>query len=67
MLPYILAGSKYEKRLPIGTVENLKAFKPEVIKRYYKDWYRPDLMAVAVVGDIDPAAVEALIKNILRS
>ncbi|NOT74715.1 MAG: insulinase family protein [Cyclobacteriaceae bacterium] len=63
MLPYILAGSKYEKRLPIGTVENLKAFKPEVIKRYYKDWYRPDLMAVAVVGDIDPAAVEALIKK----
>lgn len=63
MLPYILAGSKYEKRLPIGTVESLKTFKPEVIKRYYKDWYRPDLMAVAVVGDINPTEVEALIKK----
>ncbi len=63
MLPYILAGSKYEKRLPIGTTESLKGFKPDVIKRFYKDWYRPDLMAVAVVGDIEPAAVEALIKK----
>ncbi|MEJ0054845.1 MAG: insulinase family protein [Bacteroidota bacterium] len=63
MLPYILAGSKYEKRLPIGTAENLKTFKPEVIKRFYRDWYRPDLMAVAVVGDIDPAAVESMIKK----
>ncbi|CAN5391351.1 insulinase family protein [soil metagenome] len=63
MLPYILAGSKYEKRLPIGTVQSLKTFKPEVIKRYYKDWYRPDLMAVAVVGDINPTEVEALIKK----
>ncbi len=63
MLPYILEGSKYEKRLPIGTAQNLKTFKPEVIKRFYKDWYRPDLMAVAVVGDIDPVAVEALIKQ----
>jgi len=63
MLPYILAGSKYEKRLPIGTVQNLKTFKPEVIKRYYRDWYRPDLMSVVVVGDIDPIQVETLIKN----
>jgi len=62
-LPYILQGSKYANRLPIGTPEILKSFKPETIKRFYKDWYRPDLMAVVVVGDIDPPAAEALIRK----
>ncbi len=60
-LPAILQGSKYADRLPIGTAEVLKSFKPEAIKRFYKDWYRPDLMAVIIVGDMDPAAAEVLI------
>lgn len=62
-LPRILEGSKYAERLPIGKPEILKSFKPETIKRYYKDWYRPDLMAVLVVGDIDPTAAEAMIRK----
>lgn len=62
-LPHILQGSKYADRLPIGKSEILKTFKPETIKRFYKDWYRPDLMALLVVGEIDPATVEALIKK----
>ncbi|MDZ4716608.1 MAG: insulinase family protein [Cytophagales bacterium] len=62
-LPLILEGSKYAVRLPIGTTEVIKTFKPEVIRRFYKDWYRPDLMAVVVVGDVDAAKVEALIKK----
>jgi zinc protease len=57
--PKIFAGSKYAKRLPIGQEDILKNFKYDVIKRFYKDWYRPDLMAVIVVGDIDPALAEA--------
>ncbi len=61
--PKLLEGSKYATRLPIGKVEILKSFKPEVIKRFYKDWYRPDLMAVIVVGDIDPAEAEQYIKK----
>ncbi len=62
-LPLILEGSKYAVRLPIGKSNILKTFKPESIKRFYKDWYRPDLMAVLVVGDIDPAEAETLIKK----
>lgn len=61
--PKILEGSRYAERLPIGKVEVLKSFKPEVITRFYKDWYRPDLMAVIVVGDIDPAKAEQMIKK----
>ena len=53
-----LPGSKYGQRLPIGTEESLKTAKPEQIRRFYTDWYRPDLMAVIVVGDFDPAAME---------
>ena len=61
--PRMLEGSKYAERLPIGKVEVLKTFKPDVIKRFYKDWYRPNLMAVVVVGDIDPSEAERLIKE----
>lgn len=63
LLPHILQASKYGLRLPIGKSEILKTFKPEVIKRFYKDWYRPDLMAVMVVGDLDLAEAEALVKK----
>jgi zinc protease len=61
--PKMLEGSKYADRLPIGKVEVLKTFKPEVIRRFYKDWYRPNLMAVVVVGDIDTAEAERLVKQ----
>lgn len=61
--PKILEGSKYAARLPIGTVEVLRNFKPETLRKFYRDWYRPDLMAVIVVGDIDPSKAETLIRK----
>ena len=51
-LPELMAGSRYAERLPIGKDEILKNFKYETIRRFYRDWYRPNLMAVIVVGDI---------------
>lgn len=62
-LPKMLAGSRYADRLPIGKESLLKTFKPEVIRKYYKDWYRPNLMAVVVVGDIDATKAEAMVKE----
>lgn len=62
-LPKVLYGSKYAERLPIGTKENLETFNYESIKRFYKDWYRPDLMAVMAVGDVDVATLEEKIKT----
>ncbi|HYG18074.1 MAG TPA: pitrilysin family protein, partial [Ohtaekwangia sp.] len=61
--PKMFEGSKYAERLPIGKDDILKNFKYDVIRRFYRDWYRPDLMAVVVVGDLDPAAAETLIKS----
>ncbi|HUS69132.1 MAG TPA: pitrilysin family protein, partial [Kofleriaceae bacterium] len=58
IIPAALPGSKYGQRIPIGTEESLKTAKPEKIRRFYTDWYRPDLMAVVAVGDFDAAAME---------
>ncbi len=61
--PKMFEGSKYANRLPIGKDDILKNFKYDAIKRFYRDWYRPDLMAVVVVGDLDPMEAERLIKS----
>jgi zinc protease len=61
--PVLFRGSRYADRLPIGTRESLQDFAPSSLTRFYRDWYRPDLMAVIAVGDFDPAAIEALIKR----
>jgi zinc protease len=60
--PKLFNGSKYADRLPIGKDEVLKNFKPETLKNFYKNWYRPNLMAVIIVGDIDPAEAEKKLK-----
>jgi len=61
--PKLFNGSKYASRMPIGKDAIIQNFKPAAIRRFYKTWYRPDLMAVVVVGDIDPAVAE---KEIIR-
>lgn len=53
--PELFKGSKYAQRLPIGVDSIIKTFNPDAIRRFYKEWYRPDLMAVIVVGDISKA------------
>jgi zinc protease len=60
--PVLFAGSRYAERLPIGRKEVLETFKPETLRKYYRDWYRPDLMAVIAVGDFEKKAVESLIR-----
>ena len=61
--PVLLKGSRYADRLPIGKPEILQNFKHERLKKFYTDWYRPDLMAVVAVGDFDKAAMQALIEK----
>jgi zinc protease len=61
-LPVILHGSRYAERLPIGRREVLERFPHEALRRFYRDWYRPDLMAVVAVGDFDADAIVGLIR-----
>ncbi len=62
-LPKIMYGSKYAERLPIGTKEVLESFSYDDVRNYYRTWYRPDLMAVVAVGDLDVATLEKKIKE----
>ncbi|MFA5555765.1 MAG: insulinase family protein [Flavobacteriaceae bacterium] len=63
-LPKVMYQSHYANRLPIGQKEILENFKHEALVRFYKDWYRPNLMSIIVVGDIDVDAIEKkIIKN----
>jgi zinc protease len=61
--PVIFHGSHYAERLPIGDPEVLKTAPPEVLRRFYEDWYRPDLMAVVAVGDFEAADMETMIRE----
>jgi len=61
--PIMYKDSRYAQRLPIGEPEIIKNASYETVKRFYKDWYRPDLMAVVAVGDFDIAQMEAEIKS----
>lgn len=62
-LPYMYGDSKYATCTLIGSEENLLNFKPESLWNFYKTWYRPDLQAVIVVGDIDVDEIEQKIKD----
>jgi len=62
-LDKIAYKSQYADRLPIGTKENLENFKYESVRNFQKDWYRPNLMAVIAVGDLDVETLEQKIKE----
>src|SRR5687767_13405434 len=61
--PTLAQRSRYAERLPIGTVTSLEEFDQAALKRFYDDWYRPDLMAVIAVGDFDLDEMEAMIRE----
>jgi zinc protease len=62
--PVLLNQSRYAERIPIGKVDILNNFPPSTIRQFHADWYRPDLQALVVVGDIDPVKTETLIKQL---
>jgi zinc protease len=62
-IPVLFQGSRYAERLPIGSVDVLESFEHETLRRFYEDWYRPDLMAVVAVGDFDEDWMMGLIES----
>ncbi len=61
--PVLYHGSRYAERLPIGKKEILESFNHDQLKAYYRDWYRPDLMSVILVGDMPVDEMERLVKD----
>jgi zinc protease len=63
MLPILFKGSQYAKRNVIGTLESLQTFSYQSLRDYYKKWYRPDNMAMIIVGDFDAKDMEKQVKD----
>ncbi|HKK77770.1 MAG TPA: insulinase family protein [Saprospiraceae bacterium] len=61
--PVLFQDSRYAERLPIGDPKIIEQADQSTIQRFYKDWYRPELMAIIAVGDIDPSQMEKRIKE----
>ena len=64
ILPALYPNNRYANRMPIGLMEVVDSFPYIDLKEYYYKWYRPDLQAVIIVGDIDVDDVETKIKNL---
>lgn len=62
-LEFELPESLIAKRLPIGTEESIKSANRAVLKDYYDTWYRPDNMAIIMVGDFDVDMAVSLIQE----
>ncbi len=66
ILPVIYKDTKYSDCMPIGSMDVVRNFKPETLRAYYKEWYRPDLQGIIVVGDIDTNYVLDKLDSIFR-
>ena len=66
-MPKIYKGTKYEDCMPIGSMDIVDNFPYQDLRDYYQKWYRPDLQAVIVVGDVDVDKMEEKIKKIFSS
>ena len=67
VLPIIYKGTKYEDCMPIGSMDIVDNFPYQDLRDYYHKWYRPDLQAIVVVGDIDVDKMEKKIKKVFSS
>ena len=66
-MPTIYKGTKYEDCLPIGSMDIVDHFPYQDLRDYYQKWYRPDLQAIVVVGDVDVDKMERKIKKMFSS
>jgi len=66
-LPVLLNGSKYMNRDVIGDLNVIKTFKSDTLRKFYNEWYRTDLQAIAIVGDIDVNVVEQKVKALFST
>ena len=65
IVPLVLKDSRYQERLPIGSMDIIKNISYDRIKDFYKKWYRPELMSVVAVGDIKSSQLESVIKEVM--
>lgn len=57
-------GSKYAQRDVIGSIDVINNHEYETLRRFYQDWYRPDLQTLIIVGDFDSKMMEDKVKEL---
>jgi zinc protease len=62
-LPVLYYQSRYAQRLPIGKPEILRSAPAQRLRDFYDTWYRPERMAIVVVGDMNVDEIEAGIRS----
>jgi zinc protease len=62
-IPFEYYKSRYADRITIGKKEILESCPHNALRKFYHDWYRPDLMAILAVGDFNKQEIEKLIKE----
>lgn len=65
LAPWLYGNTRYSYRDLIGSDDFIRTFKPAQLQAFYKKWYRPDLQAVIIVGDIDADDVVERLKHIM--
>ena len=65
MLQALCKGTRYEHRNLIGYLDGLKSFDHKSLENFYHKWYRPELQAVVIVGDINVDEVEAKLQKLM--
>lgn len=64
-IPLLLKDSRYAERLPIGKMDVIQNIPRQRVVDFYEKWYRPELMSVVVVGDVEPEKIEELIQEVM--
>ena len=65
MLKALGKGTRYEHRNLIGHLDGLKSFSHKSLENFYHKWYRPELQAVVIVGDINVDEIEAKLQKLM--
>lgn len=64
-IPLLLKDSRYAQRLPIGKMDVIQTVPRQRVVDFYEKWYRPELMSVVVVGDVEPEKIQSLIQDVM--
>ncbi len=63
LIPFLLKDSIFQNRLPIGKPDIIKTISRDEVVSFYKNWYRPELMSIIVVGDADENEMEKVMRE----
>lgn len=63
-LSTVFNNTIYAERMPIGSMDVIDSFDYQALKDFYREWYRTDLQAIAIIGDVDVAAIEVKVKKL---